>query len=63
VKCLPPELQRQATRAEQRRDDAIDRLLRRLAGGAPTDAAFEHALQALLDADRNVINLLQRKSR
>jgi molecular chaperone GrpE (heat shock protein) len=66
--CLPVALQQEAEQAERRKDEAIERL-RALAveAGAlevlPTGDPFEQGLHRLIDADKNVIDILRRKAR
>lgn len=61
--CIPPEIQAQAEEAEKRREEAIDRLLSKTGGAEGTQDPFERELVALIDADRNVVRMLQRKTR
>lgn len=59
--CLPEEVQRAAEAAESRRDRAINQLLQEL-GRVPKDDEFETRMRHLIDADRNVVDLLKRKN-
>jgi hypothetical protein len=61
-RSLPPRLRQQADRAEKRMDEALDRLIRRVNGALPAGDAFENALRALIDADKDPLELLKRNA-
>lgn len=59
--CIPPDLQAQSEAAAQRRDDALDRQIRLSAGAVPLGDPFESEMRSLIDADKRVVSLLQKK--
>jgi hypothetical protein len=60
MSCLPPDIERQADRAQRRKNAALDKLIRRVCGALPAGDDVERALRALIEADKDVAN--QRKS-
>ena len=50
---LPPELVKRAEEAERRKDEAVARISEKL--GMSNDDEFEHAMRALIDADRRAV--------
>jgi hypothetical protein len=59
--CVPPELQAAADAAQERKERAIDRL-RALAveEGAVEEDPFLRGMEALIDADRRVVQMRRR---
>lgn len=63
--CIPPDLKAQSEAAAQRRDDALNKMIRLASGEeVPAGDPFERQMMELIDADKRVVSLLnQRKAR
>jgi hypothetical protein len=58
--CLPPAVVAEAEAAEQRKEEALKRLMATLEGVKPDDP-FVRAMESLIDADKRVVNLRKRR--
>jgi len=58
---LPPKVQEAADKAERRKEAAMDRLIERTGGEGHADP-FLKAMEGLIDADKRVVEMLQKRA-
>jgi hypothetical protein len=58
--CLPPAVVAEAEASEQRKEEALKRLMATLEG-VPIEDPFVRAMESLIDADKRVVNLRKRR--
>lgn len=60
--CIPPELKEQAAAAEKRKQEALDRLIDKTGAVAPDENdPFIRELERLIDADKNVVRMIDKR--